>query len=157
MSRKFTSTVAVAAIVAFTFPHSGSAQTMVGDQVIDEAGMPLVRHHCQSLAAASVDSDSTTREDLAPLGDEADDATTNEGAEGVATDARTREDLSPMGNGATSGDEASVGDQARTRDDLTPLDNESESLGTEGTGQQAMVDLSVITAADCEAAGLLAN
>jgi hypothetical protein len=169
MSRKFTSTFAVAAIVAFAFPHSGSAQTMVGDQVIDEAALPLVQHHCQDLAAASVDneivtgdtdSDVTTREDLAPLGDDATDATNAtaiEEAEGLPAEARTREDLSPLGNGVASGDEVAAGDQARTRDDLAPLDTESGSPAAGAGGQPPMVDLSVLTAADCEAAGLLAD
>jgi hypothetical protein len=166
VSRKFTSTVAVAAIVALAFPHSGSAQTMVGDQVIDEAALPLVQHHCQDVAAASVDteivtgdtdSDVTTREDLAPLGDDATNVTANEEGEGLPAEARTREDLSPLGNGVASGDEAAAGDQARTRDDLAPLDTESESPAAGAGGQPPMVDLSVVTVADCEAAGLLAD
>jgi hypothetical protein len=165
MSRKFAFT-AIAAIAAFALPHSGLAQTVVGDQVIDEAALPLVQHHCQDLAAPSVDtevvtgdtdSDVTTREDLAPLGEDATDATADEEAEGLPAEARTREDLSPLGNGVASGDEAAAGNQARTRDDLAPLDTESESPAAGAGGQPPMVDLSEVTVADCEAAGLLAD
>jgi hypothetical protein len=150
--------LATTASLCWTLP--AAAQTRVGSQTIQDASMPLVLHHCQNLAASSVDgdlvtsdtdSDVTTREDLAPLAGEG----TIEAEDGAA-ESRTRDDLAPLGEAAPRTEETSTVDPARAREDLASMGDAGASQDDQSSpSAYEMVDLTKISAEDCEAAGLM--
>lgn len=154
------SKITLAAAAAFALSSTAMAQTMVGDQEVSEADMPMVEAHCATLTgdlAADDTMDDTATDDLA-ADDTFDDTATDDMAADdpvgdTATDDLAADDpVDDMATGATDPADDPATDDLAADDPVG--DTATDDLAADDTMDDEMVDLAAITAEDCEAAGI---